>query len=213
MLDRPATLTCDGKVTFGQRAFRNPTGAERGADDAARALREFIAAQPPGAYPARGWRTLARTGQVVVFHHGRPDAGVAVTIRLVDDRWRAVGRRCRARRVARGFLVASFQVAERASLTPGSRTIKVTLYGGGCTGDPLRRLRRIEVRETPHAVTILVLNRPVAPLPPGVSCPADQIIGFKKVRLARPLGRRAIRDASRFPPLVIGRALSAPARK
>jgi hypothetical protein len=202
VLDEPATLTCDGRVTFPQRAFRNPTGAERGSDPAAQALREQIAAED---LPAAGWRTLARTGDIVVFHHGLPHAGATVTVGLVDGEWKVVRRGCRATRVVPGLTVAPLRLWNPPRLTARSRTIRVTLFGGGCVRDPLRRLRRIEVRETRHTVTVLVLLRRVRPPPPGVSCPSDQIIGFKKVRLRHPLGRRAIRDARTFPARTVRR--------
>jgi hypothetical protein len=63
---------------------------------------------------------------------------------------------------------------------------------GGCGGEPPEdRFERIEVLETRHTVTVLALLRPEPPPPPGTPCPA---VGH------------VIRDASRFPPAVLGRA-------
>ena len=224
ILGKPGTFTCGG-LPFPQSAFRNPTGAELGEDGPAGALRDtirrFNMEGPAGAeLPTRGWRVLARTPDRVEFQTGRPDddgfVGWYVTAELRDGHWRggSLGA-CGAWRVLDGHEAPGLRLAHDTRPRRRTRTLTLEITTGNCGGDghPADRFERIEVLETRHTVTLLALMRPEPELPPDTACPAIGYVFREKVRLARPLGRRAIRDASRFPALEIGRALSAPARK
>jgi hypothetical protein len=218
ILGRPGTFSCavEGGLTFPQSAFRNPTGAERGRDEPARllrrALREFDGTDPRAPkLPAHGWRELVRTAEQVEFHNDRPEGiftnGWSVTVEFRDGRWQGgiVGQ-CAARRVVPGHEVPEVTLPVGRPRR-SARALTVLVTTGGCGGEPPEdRLERIEVLETRHTVTVLALLRPEPPPPPGTPCPAVGHVLRESVDLARPLGGRAVRDASRFPPAVLGRA-------
>jgi hypothetical protein len=202
VLGRPGRFTCGGSVSFPQSAFRNPTGAEAGADPASQALRDYVTHNPGRHLPTGGWRELVRTADQAVFQNGPPSSRVGLTVRLVDGTWSVVGSGCSARRVVPGL--SATQVGLRRRPSARGRALSVVLSGGACVENP-GRLKRLEVHETRHTVTLLALLRPDPPLPPDTACPAIGIVRFVPVRLNRPVGGRVIRDASRFPARVLGR--------
>ena len=216
ILGKPGVFTCGGP-SFPQSAFRNPTGAEQADDGPARALRAVIAesrqTDDPAfdGLPTRGWRVLVRSPDAVEFHAGRrADAegfGWYVHVgRLEGDQWSDLSfGTCVAERVVPRHEVAPIGLSP-AKLRRSTRTVTVDLTAGGCGGPrPERRFEGFEVVETAHTVTLLALLRS-SPPPPGAGCPDIAYTFRAKVRLGRPLGRRAIRDASRFPARKVGRA-------
>jgi hypothetical protein len=217
ILDQPGVFSCDGGLPFPQSALRAPGGAERGDDGPARALRRFIrthggrrAGLP--VVPRRGWRVLARSDDVVVFQAGGPDGegnfGTYVEVEHYSRGWRSgpFGG-CGAYRVVEGHEVAELLPPGRSRLRRGARSIRVPILTGSCGGgDPSDRFERFELRETRRTVTVLALMRPDPPPPPGFACPAIGYVVQRTVRLEHRLGRRALRDGGRFPPLFLGRA-------
>ena len=201
-------LTCfGGGPSFAPSAFANPTGAEAAETPQAQALREQIRAEREAGFPPRpemGWRILAETPDAVLFHPGRRDSGVAYTVRLVDGRGGVAGSGCTPRRFVRDFEVAS--VALRPGFVRRSRTLKVSVLTGRCSAvAPARRFRLVNAEERKHTLTLLALLKPEK-VQPFVACPSVGVNVAATVYLGRPLGRRALRDASVWPPRTLGRA-------
>jgi hypothetical protein len=203
----PVQLTCGPGPPFAPSAFANPTGAEAADTPQAQALRDQLRAERDTGFPSQpqtGWRILAETADVVLFHHGRPDSGVAYTFTLVDGRWRVSSFGCTPRRFVRDFEVA------RVELRPGydrrSRSLKVYALTGHCSAvAPARRFRLVHTEERRHTLTLLALLKPEK-IQPFVACPSVGVNVPATVYLERPLGRRAVRDASVYPPRMLGRA-------
>jgi hypothetical protein len=206
--DGPVKLTCDGRLTFAPSAFTNPTGAEAADRPQAQALRDLIRAQresgrPP--FPATAWRVLVETADTVTFHHGRADSGTAFTFVRVEGQWRFRASGCSARRVIDGYAVSPIRpVSGRKPLQRDARRVVFSIeLGGGCQRHDFERF---VVRETRHTVTVLALLRPGPTPPPDAICPAVLFGGLEALRLQRPLGRRAIRDAAVYPVKPVARA-------
>jgi hypothetical protein len=151
----PVMLTCGAPgPAFAPLAFHNPTGAESAATPQAQALRDLFrstreAGFPP--FPETGWRALAETADRVIFHHGRPDSGTALTFALVDGRWRWAASGCSARRVIPGYAVSPILTPGPEPLRRNARRIVLTVAEGtGCQRD---EFERFAVRETRHRRT------------------------------------------------------------
>jgi hypothetical protein len=207
VLDDPVTLSCGGSPAFSPAAFHNPTGAERADTPQAQALRDYLRqAQEYTDLPPTGWRILVESPDTIVFQADPRDSYNTLTFVFFDGAWRARGQGCSAMRVVPGLAVSPVHLRrDRPSPRPSARSIALTYYlnGNGCQIDTFRRFA---VRETRHTVTVLALLDPGPAPPPNVACSMAIMLGSARVKLDRPLGRRAIRDASGFPIKTIGRA-------
>jgi hypothetical protein len=114
------------------------------------------------------------------------------------------GAGCTPRRFVEDFEVASVEL--RPGFNRRSRTLKVNVLTGRCSAvAPARRFRLIHTEERKHTLTLLALLEPEK-VQPFVACPSVLVGIPRTVWLGRPLGRRAVRDASSWPPRRIGRA-------
>jgi hypothetical protein len=206
VLDEPVTLDCGG-LTFSPAAYSNPTGAERADTPQAQALRDYLrqAAEYTN-LPDTGWRVVAESPDAILFHAGRADSGDAVMFVRVDGSWRPRSVGCTPMRVVPGLAVSPVRLRrDKPAPSPSARSLALTFFLNlnGCRIDTFRRFA---VRETRHTVTVLALLDPGPAPPPNVACSTVLMLGTARVKLERPLGRRAIRDASGFPVKTIGRA-------
>jgi hypothetical protein len=162
---RPHLFTCGGDLAFTRAAMRSPTGAEKGSDPAAVALRRHLDRErrlfPGDPLPIRrAWRRVAAApGEVEFGWAVRPGRVTReVTIALRRGRWRArTFGDCHPRLYAHGFETQPIRL--RRSPNPRSRILRLWLGDGGCVPHPGRDLRRridhVEYARTPRGIRLV----------------------------------------------------------
>lgn len=201
-------LVSCGSIAYAPSAFDNPTGAELGDDDAAKALRDLIE-NPDGieGIPESGWRRLFDSDALVVFGSGEPrndgtEDGL-VEVSLKDDGagfvfyQSAYG--CTPLAHVPGRSVVEFVIPKGAAVTADSTAVAVLVTEMQCTGGvPVGdRLGKPLVRYGPATIEVLFTARPLDG--EVFTCIGNQP-SSTTLHLDEPIGERRILDLSGYPP-------------
>jgi hypothetical protein len=199
----PHQATC-GVLPFDPvPVFSGPTGVELGSRPSEVALREVLQKRVFPWLPQHNWRLLAESQDQAEFTTGR--LGARSDWLLFEQRggiWRWVSSgACIPRSLRDGIKSAEWSLdPEKPRPRPRSRVLTLRVSEqNGCTGgaNPNPRVQEPELRYTK---TRLIVTLWVKPLPPDYyTCPGVFAPPYR-IRLPRPLGRRALLDGGTYPP-------------
>jgi hypothetical protein len=204
--DTGPLLDCAG--SFPVSALHNPPGAEQAAEPAAKALRDYLAANPSMFEgPHTGWRKLVDTKDLVMFARlsDSPDSfGSVVNVDRKGDEWKVgLSAACGTAWAARADAERAGWTLDPAALppTPASTRIPVLVTGSACNdGKPIdpRRLETPDIQLTADRVLVTWWLTPTTPDGSMHTCPGNA--GVPAVlELPEPLGARKLFDGGAYP--------------
>jgi hypothetical protein len=211
---RNVSVDCDGYPVTAEK-LSQPGHAEEGTTASSVALRRFLAHNPfegMGTVPNTGWLLVVDTPTELAFGHREGAVGVGPLISLHLKNGKVVGQNLGG---CGTVLVEKGRVSEpvQAAAVNGS-SIVLFWSNGSCGGNELdRRLARVEVRESGHAVHVLLVTEanPAAAKGNGADfCAGVGRISQSTVTLRSPLGGKTLYDDSRLVPEVISRTTLPP---
>jgi hypothetical protein len=202
-LTRPA-LTCGGDERFPAEALIGAGTAELGGDQAATALRAFLAGPDAATYPfpASGWFRVFESPSSVVFvargDRATPWVTVAFETGPAGTRLERYGE-CQARlALPDGLGPAEFWVDPAAAPGPEATTIAGFIRERACASGRSPEGRVLDPIVVYGEAAVLVAYA-VAKRPGGQECPSNPPLEVV-LELAEPLGERALLDGGTFPP-------------
>ena len=200
--------SCGDEPGFPPSALDAPTGAEKGDDAPAEALRRFLETPEGESLPDAGWRVLFSSDEEVVFAAepgtGPQDPGededTFPYVEVEDERgtWKAVDAgQCRPTAFFEGLAPASWTLAGDAP-PDDAREIDVLVHEMSCSSGHTAegRIRSPRVAYRDESVTITFA---VEPLPPSQDCQASPPTPYT-VELDEPLAGRKLLDGVHYPP-------------
>lgn len=197
-------------VAFPKRRLFARTGAERGRDPAAAALRRHLRTERVDFEPRHGWKLLVRHPDVALYGARTPDdprdvpVTVGVVVRRGEAGWATDGfGGCQGDRVVAGLDVAPWTLAPGVVASRGSRTLSIEVMAPELCQSPIRDFDHAEVAYSPRRVSLFVFMRKVPPAPPGFGCSAIFLPNRRDIRLPHALGKRIVQDPGGYPPATI----------
>jgi hypothetical protein len=202
-LERPA-LTCGDGSIFPPEALTGPIGAELGLDDAAAALREFLATEqaPEMAYPMSGWQRVSETGDAVLFVvQGAGDpAWHQIALTRQAGRWQLdrVGACAMTIAVPTGITIADWWIDPAEPPDATTTRVSAILVERACTGGK-QATGRILPPIILYRNDSVVVAVAVTDLPGANDCPGNPPTPFE-FDLTQPLGARRLLNGGVWPP-------------
>ena len=201
----PGRVTCGGGPGSGFYLYtlRGPAFEERRSDPAAQALRDWIEEErrSPAGFATRGFRTVRRTADKVLYVGGHGQRMTEVLVERFDDgHWAQTEYGgCEHLAPAHPTAVAATWDLDPAQPRPSASTrrLRVLVHEESCAGfaSARGRIRRPRVFVDGRRMVVTLFIKPIRG---NVTCPGTPPTPYV-VRLPRALGARALMDGGRVP--------------
>jgi len=186
--------------------FSGPTEAELGTQPSAGALRAFLSSDNFPGLPTQGWRLLAEDANHAEYGRGRLAAELTwLAFERSGDTWKWISYSsgCEPTSIVGKGPVVSWTLARnQPPLRKGTKSVKVYLSGGPCSGGRSLNDHAHTVFQTLGEALLLTVW--IDPIRPGGHTCEGLIEPPLKIRLPRRLGNRHLFEGGTYPPLSAG---------
>lgn len=204
----PYPTSCHGIPFDPVAAFSSMTGVELGSRPSEVGLRAYLKEMESWPYrlvPTSNWRLLAETNKRAEFASGRlahPSGPSVISVVNEGGAWKGNGLSsgCHPESIVDGVPAITWRLAaDQKALRKGTKSIKVNLGPGPCSGGRSQNARAMKPVFKSMGTNLLMILR-LRPLSPGAYTCEGVVEPPLRVQLPGRLGKRKLYDGGTYPP-------------